>query len=151
MENRILVVAGVIFRDCHILLQQRMPSREFPYTWECPGGKVEQDDPHPRDALWRELTEELGWERGGAGSGGIHLDPCFETDFDPPAVKTACTVRFYKGYAFPTWHPELRDALGVGWFTFEQMLRMYEQLTPGNQRLVIAEHEARRLGGSIFR
>jgi 8-oxo-dGTP diphosphatase len=52
------VVAGVIERDGLILVGQRPPGKPHPLKWEFPGGKVEPGE-DPRDALARELSEEL--------------------------------------------------------------------------------------------
>jgi 8-oxo-dGTP diphosphatase len=56
---RILVVAGVIEREGRILIGQRRSDDRHPLKWEFPGGKVEQNE-SPRQALKRELPEELG-------------------------------------------------------------------------------------------
>jgi 8-oxo-dGTP diphosphatase len=53
------VVAGVIERDGQILIGQRRAGDRFQFKWEFPGGKVEPDE-EPKDALARELEEELG-------------------------------------------------------------------------------------------
>jgi mutator protein MutT len=55
------VVAAVIERDGLILIGQRKLSGRHPGKWEFPGGKVERGE-EPRDALARELREELGIE-----------------------------------------------------------------------------------------
>lgn len=56
-----LVVAAVIERDGRILIGQRRSSDRHALKWEFPGGKVESAE-SPRDALKRELREELGIE-----------------------------------------------------------------------------------------
>jgi 8-oxo-dGTP diphosphatase len=55
----ILVTAGVIVENGKVLLAQRKPGDHQALAWEFPGGKVE-DGEDPRDALARELGEELG-------------------------------------------------------------------------------------------
>ena len=55
----LLVVAGLIHRDRKILLAQRPAGSWMEGYWEFPGGKVQPDE-DPRDALARELVEELG-------------------------------------------------------------------------------------------
>jgi 8-oxo-dGTP diphosphatase len=54
------VVAAVIERDGLVLICQRKGGRHA-HKWEFPGGKVEPGE-EPRDALARELREELAIE-----------------------------------------------------------------------------------------
>lgn len=60
-RHEIRVVAGVIEREGMILLGQRRAGDRFQFKWEFPGGKVEPDE-DPKEALARELREELGIE-----------------------------------------------------------------------------------------
>jgi len=53
------VVAALIWRDNSILICQRTRHQTMPLKWEFPGGKIEEGE-QPRDALRRELEEELG-------------------------------------------------------------------------------------------
>jgi 8-oxo-dGTP diphosphatase len=53
------VVAGLIIQDGKLLVCQRTRHQTMPLKWEFPGGKIE-DGEQPRDALRRELEEELG-------------------------------------------------------------------------------------------
>ena len=53
------VVAALIFKDEKILVCQRTRHQTMPLKWEFPGGKIEEGE-QPRDALHRELEEELG-------------------------------------------------------------------------------------------
>jgi 8-oxo-dGTP diphosphatase len=53
------VVAALIWRDGKILIGQRTRHQPMPLKWEFPGGKIEEGE-QPRDALRRELDEELG-------------------------------------------------------------------------------------------
>src|SRR5437870_12824862 len=53
-----LVVAALIVRDGNILVCQRTRHQSMPLKWEFPGGKIEEGE-QPRDALRRELEEEL--------------------------------------------------------------------------------------------
>lgn len=55
------VVAALIIDDHRILACQRTRHQPMPLKWEFPGGKIE-DGEQPRDALRRELEEELGIE-----------------------------------------------------------------------------------------
>ena len=53
------VVAALIFQGDKILVCQRTRHQTMPLKWEFPGGKIEEGE-QPRDALHRELEEELG-------------------------------------------------------------------------------------------
>jgi len=55
----IRVAAALIVRRGKILVGQRKKGDSHPLKWEFPGGKVERGET-PRDALARELEEELG-------------------------------------------------------------------------------------------
>ena len=55
----IRVVAALIVRGDEILICQRTRHQSKPLKWEFPGGKIETGE-QPRDALRRELEEELG-------------------------------------------------------------------------------------------
>ena len=53
------VVAALIEKDAKLLVCQRTRHQTMPLKWEFPGGKIEEGE-QPRDALRRELEEELG-------------------------------------------------------------------------------------------
>jgi 8-oxo-dGTP diphosphatase len=53
------VVAGLIVKDGKLLVCQRTRHQTMPLKWEFPGGKIEEKE-QPREALRRELEEELG-------------------------------------------------------------------------------------------
>jgi 8-oxo-dGTP diphosphatase len=55
------VVAALIVQDGNVLVCQRTRHQTMPLKWEFPGGKIEHGE-QPRDALRRELDEELGIE-----------------------------------------------------------------------------------------
>jgi len=58
-ETTVTVAAALLFDRGRLLICQRSPRGPFPNQWEFPGGKVEPGEA-PRDALARELAEELG-------------------------------------------------------------------------------------------
>jgi 8-oxo-dGTP diphosphatase len=53
------VVAALIVKGDSFLIGQRTRHQPMPLKWEFPGGKIEEGE-QPRDALRRELEEELG-------------------------------------------------------------------------------------------
>jgi len=55
----VIVAAGVIVEEGRVLLTQRRAGTHLEGAWEFPGGKVQAGE-DPRDALRRELREELG-------------------------------------------------------------------------------------------
>lgn len=55
----VIVSAAVLVEDGHVLLTQRKAGAHLAGMWEFPGGKAEPGE-DPRDALRRELVEELG-------------------------------------------------------------------------------------------
>lgn len=60
--RQILVVAGIISNNGHILIVQRPLNSDFQAgKWEFPGGKVEFGE-NPEVALQREIREELAME-----------------------------------------------------------------------------------------
>jgi 8-oxo-dGTP diphosphatase len=55
----VLVSAAIVIEDGRVLVTQRKTGTHLAGAWEFPGGKVEPGE-DPRDALRRELREELG-------------------------------------------------------------------------------------------
>jgi 8-oxo-dGTP diphosphatase len=55
----LLVAAGVVIEQGRVLLTQRKKGTHLAGAWEFPGGKVAPGE-DPKDALIRELEEELG-------------------------------------------------------------------------------------------
>ena len=53
------VVAAFIIQNGKVLICQRTAHQPMALKWEFPGGKIEEGE-QPRDALRRELEEELG-------------------------------------------------------------------------------------------
>jgi 8-oxo-dGTP diphosphatase len=57
--DTIIVSAGVVIENGRVLLTQRKAGTHLAGAWEFPGGKVKSGE-DPKDALTRELAEELG-------------------------------------------------------------------------------------------
>ncbi len=58
-RRTVIVAAGALIEAGRVLLAQRKRGTHLAGAWELPGGKVEEGE-DPRDALRRELAEELG-------------------------------------------------------------------------------------------
>lgn len=55
----VLVAAAIVIERGRVLLTQRKSGTHLEGLWEFPGGKVEEGE-DPKDALARELREEIG-------------------------------------------------------------------------------------------
>lgn len=132
MSTPVTVVVAVVLDGSAVLLQLRAPHREFPLTWECPGGKVEGNE-SDADALRRELQEELH-----VGPGDVHINALlFQHLFEPPITQVPCFLKFY-AVSFPfNQHRQTRmvlnvnDGLAYGFFAPEALPHV--KLTPGNE------------------
>ena len=71
------VVAAIMVRGKEILICQRTRHQSMPLKWEFPGGKIELGE-QPRDALRRELLEELGIEAM-VGDEVARIEHCYES------------------------------------------------------------------------
>lgn len=115
------VVSGAIVRQGRLLLSQRPPSRDYPFHWETPGGKVDVGESH-HAAVIRELREELG----------LYVEIVAERPFWCGEVKRdgrdSVFVLFYECAA--SGEPEPREGQGFGWFASEEIERL--ALVPGN-------------------
>ncbi len=58
-ERILRAVAGILWRDGRYLVAERPLGTVMAGYWEFPGGKIEPGE-SPRQALFRELAEELG-------------------------------------------------------------------------------------------
>lgn len=123
------IVTAMIIRDGRMLLTQRGSKAEWPFVWECPGGKPRLGE-GDLAALRRELSEEIGWT--------APLDP--DT---PPFLIEGCMIShrdvrfsFYEVPAPADFVPRIvaaENIAGAGWFTPHEARAMPS--TPGNRLL----------------
>ncbi|MDM4138885.1 MULTISPECIES: (deoxy)nucleoside triphosphate pyrophosphohydrolase [Mycobacterium] len=106
-----IVVAGALIRDAKVLVAQRVRPPELAGRWELPGGKVAPDETE-RDALARELAEELGLGDGDVAVGGrLGGDIVVDGGFTLRAYR----VRLVRG------EPDARDHRALRWITAAEL------------------------------
>ncbi|SPM41304.1 ADP-ribose pyrophosphatase YjhB, NUDIX family [Mycobacterium numidiamassiliense] len=99
-----IVVAGAVIRDSTVLVAQRARPPELAGRWELPGGKVAPGE-NERDALARELAEELGIEAGDVAV-GERLGA--DVALNETTTLRAYRVRLIRGEPHPHDHRALR-------------------------------------------
>lgn len=130
------VVSGVVIREGRVLLSQRPTSKDYPFCWETPGGKVEGNESH-HQALARELDEELGItvksriEKRSDGFEKVFSIAenalwCGEVKLEG---RDSVFLLYYRCEIEDKIEP--REGQGFGWFTATEMARL--GLTPGNK------------------
>jgi 8-oxo-dGTP diphosphatase len=105
-----IVVAGAVISGPTVLVAQRARPPELAGRWELPGGKVAPGETE-RDALARELAEELGLEVGDVAVGerlGADI-PLNDT-----TTLRAYRVRLIRGEPHPHDHRALRWVTAAG-------------------------------------
>jgi len=133
------VVSAVIARsDGRLLLTQRRAGTQFAFHWECPGGKVEPGDRGLKEALCRELMEELGMP---ATTNDLQL--LFHDVLESPTGQKYRVNQYL--FRSNTYHePKPLEGQGLGWFSPEEIPGL--QLCPSLERrwlqlvYVIYEH-----------
>lgn len=118
---RLEVVSAIIIRGSRLLLQQRHPLRDYPMSWETPGGKIEAGESSDA-ALKRELREELG------------VDSFIGDFFNMAefAIPLPLRIRFYR-VDIGGQEPRCLDAMGLGWFNRAAVLSL--DMTPGTAKI----------------
>jgi 8-oxo-dGTP diphosphatase len=99
-----IVVAGAVICGSTLLVAQRVRPPELAGRWELPGGKVASNETE-RDALARELAEELGLEVGDFAVGDRLGD---DVPLGDTATLRAYRVRLLRGEPHPHDHRALR-------------------------------------------
>ncbi|MCV7377466.1 DNA mismatch repair protein MutT [Mycobacterium alsense] len=99
-----IVVAAAVISGSRLLVAQRARPPELAGRWELPGGKVAPGETE-RDALARELTEELG-----LAIGDIAVGDRLGADIELNGTTTlrAYRVRLLRGRPHPHDHQSLR-------------------------------------------
>ena len=109
----IIVAAGVILEQGKVLVTQRKADATQGLLWEFPGGKVEEDE-EPREALRRELKEELDIE--------VEVGTIFDAVFHPypeyPILLLTYHCRVEKGILKPIGCHDLR------WVNLRELQRL---------------------------
>lgn len=105
MQQRLIVVAGLVWLGPQRLLVQRRPpgARHGAGCLELPGGKVEPGEA-PRAALLRELREEWG-----AGAGALRVGPVAEVlhhVYPPPGPEVLLLVHHVDATAWTEPDPD---------------------------------------------
>lgn len=121
------VVSAVIVRDGRILLTQRRANQDFPFTWESPGGAVE-DGEHHHVALRRELDEELGLPIKNIDDKPMWVGE-FKNETSRPARRHV-RVLMYACEIVGNCIPAPREDQGIGWFNSDELSHL--RLTPAN-------------------
>jgi len=103
MRTQIVVAAAVISAST-LLVAQRVRPPELAGRWELPGGKVAPNETE-RDALARELAEELGLEVGDVAVGDRLGD---DVPLNDTTTLRAYRVRLIRGEPHPHDHRALR-------------------------------------------
>ena len=129
----LIVAAALLAGQGRILLTQRREGDEQGLLWEFPGGKVEGGE-EPRQALRRELREELGVE----GEVGPIFDGTYYVYPDYPVLLLVYHCRIQEGRPRPLGCRDLR------WVTLEEMrdLVMPPADEPIRKRLLSGEGKA---------
>jgi 8-oxo-dGTP diphosphatase len=131
----VIVVAGVIVEGARVLLSQRKSGTHLAGAWEFPGGKVEPGE-DPRDALARELTEELGID--------VEVGDPLEITFHRYAMKSVLLLFFAATRRAGSAEPRAIDVAAVRWAGLEELRD--EEFPPADVA-VLAKVRAQLRGG----
>lgn len=133
-SRQILVSAAVIIDRGRVLLTQRKSGTHLAGAWEFPGGKVEPDE-DPRDALVRELREEIGVE--------AEVSDIVEVTFHRYPTKSVLLL-FYEARLAAGSPPP--SAIDVAAFRWAEAADLQDELFPPADVAVLAKVRARLQG-----
>ncbi len=108
----VIVSAGVIVEGARVLLSQRKSGTHLAGAWEFPGGKVEAGE-DPRDALARELTEELGID--------VEVGDPLEVTLHRYAMKSVLLLFFAAKRRVGSAEPRALDVAAVRWAGVDEL------------------------------
>lgn len=108
----VVVSAGVIIEGARVLLSQRKTGTHLAGAWEFPGGKVEPGE-DPRDALARELVEELGID--------AEVGDPLEITFHRYATKSVLLLFFAASRRPGSPEPRALDVAAVRWAGLDEL------------------------------
>ncbi len=126
----ILVVAGVLVEQGKVLLSQRKRGTHLEGAWEFPGGKVEPDE-DPREALARELAEELGID--------AEVQDPLEITFHRYPTKSVLLLFFTVALRPGSPEPRALDVAAVRWAAIDELR---DELFPPADVAVLAKVRA---------
>ena len=109
----LLVVAAVIVDMDRVLVTQRPAGRHLAGMWEFPGGKV-KDREDPRDALVRELSEELGVD--------VQVGEVLEVTYHAYDERSVVLVFFEAAFKPSSAPPRPIDVAAVEWRSVERLI-----------------------------
>lgn len=110
-------------------MTQRCEDKDFPFTWECAGGKVEEGETR-HAALRRELYEELDINDDDIVSIAEH--PLWSGDFHNVSAKRRdIYIYMFRVNVSTSFDPIPCEEQGIGWFTQKELPHL--NLAPGNR------------------
>jgi 8-oxo-dGTP diphosphatase len=127
----VLVSAAVIVAAGRVLLTQRKSGTHLAGAWEFPGGKVEPDE-DPRDALIRELAEELGVT--------AEVGDIVEVTFHRYPTKSVLLLFYEARLSAGSAAPQAIDVAAVRW---AEAAELKDELFPPADVAVLAKVRAR--------
>lgn len=108
----LLVAAAVIIEQSRVLVTQRKPGKHLAGFWEFPGGKVEPGE-DPRDALHRELREEVGVD--------VAVGAIFEVTFHRYGATSVLLLFYEATRSAGSPEPRALDVADVRWAALDEL------------------------------